>query len=57
MKAPWPLTVCCRGVYHGDMKHVPEQHQSIAPTPAVWLALAAVAVVMAVVWVVVGLAS
>jgi hypothetical protein len=39
------------------MKHVPEQHQSIAPTPAVWLALAAVALVMAVVWVVVGLAS
>ena len=44
-------------VYHGGMKHVPEQHQSIAPTPSVWLALAAVAVVMAVVWVVVGLAS
>jgi hypothetical protein len=44
-------------VYHGGMKHVPEQHQSIAPTPSVWLALAAVAFVMAVVWVVVSLAS
>lgn|GEM_PF-2994734 len=44
-------------VYDGGMKHVPEQHQSIAPTASVWLALVTVAVVMAVVWVVVGLAS
>ena len=36
---------------------MPEQHQSIAPTPSVWFALVTVAVVMAVVWVVVGLAA
>ena len=39
------------------MKHIPEQHQSIRPTPSVWLALGAVAVVLAVIWVVVGLAA
>ena len=43
--------------YHGDMKHLPERHQSIAPTPSVWLALVAIAVVMAITWVVVGLAA
>jgi hypothetical protein len=43
--------------YHGGMRHLPERHQSIAPTPSVWLALGAVAVVMAVIWVVVGLAA
>ena len=39
------------------MKHLPERHQSIAPTPSVLLALGAVFVLMAVIWVVVGLAA
>lgn len=39
------------------MKHLPEQHQSIAPTPSVWIGLGAIALVMAVVWVVVSLAA
>ena len=39
------------------MKHLPERHQSIAPTPSVWLALGAIFLVMAIIWVVVGLAA
>jgi hypothetical protein len=30
--------------------HIPEKHQSIMPDTAVWIALAAVAVVLAAIW-------
>jgi hypothetical protein len=39
------------------MKHIPERHQSIAPSPSVWLGLGAILLVMTVVWVVVALAA
>lgn len=39
------------------MKHLPEQHQSIAPTPSVILSIAAVIVLMGVIWLVVSLAA
>lgn len=55
--ASGPLTAGHLRGYHGLMKHLPEQHQSIAPTPSVWIGLGAIALVMAVVWVVVSLAA
>jgi len=39
------------------MKHLPEQHQSIAPTPGIIISIAAVIVLMGIVWVVVSLAD
>ena len=41
----------------GGMKHLPEAHQSIAPDRAVVFILAAIVLVMAIVWVVVSLAE
>jgi hypothetical protein len=39
------------------MKHLPERHQSIAPPPSVIISIAAIVVLMAVVWVVVSMAK
>lgn len=39
------------------MRHLPERHQSIAPTPSVILSIGAVVVLMVVIWVVVSMAD
>jgi len=39
------------------MKHLPERHQSIAPPASVILSIAAIFVLMGIVWVVVALAE
>jgi hypothetical protein len=43
--------------YHGDVKHIPERHQSVAPPPSVLLVFAGLIVIMGVIYVVVALAA
>jgi hypothetical protein len=43
--------------YHRGMKHIPQRHQSIAPPRAFVLTIVAIVVLMAIIYVVVALAS
>jgi hypothetical protein len=56
----WPARALTAGpgpAYHVAMKHIPEAHQSVVPDRTVAIILAAIVVLMAIIWFVVAWAE